>query len=106
MESLEEAVKGALKKVLPKTAKNIIGIGIATIWSTPVPVDREGTIFSLNKDRGSHCHWGYTPEITACDADTFRRFKYACKSGKLFSAVVLGAAVFAAVSSGYYKDIY
>ncbi|MCJ7665988.1 MAG: ribulokinase [Actinobacteria bacterium] len=50
MESLEEAIKGALSKVPLKTAENIIGIGIDTTGSTPAPVDREGTILSLKDD--------------------------------------------------------
>jgi len=50
MESLEEAIKGAINKSPAETAENIIGIGIDTTGSTPAPVDSEGTILAL-KDK-------------------------------------------------------
>ena len=39
MESLEEAVQGALNKSPAAVPENIIGIGIDTTGSTPAPVD-------------------------------------------------------------------
>jgi len=47
MESLEEAIKGALDKSPSGIAENIIGIGVDTTGSTPAPVDREGTVLAL-----------------------------------------------------------
>ena len=47
IDSMKEAVKGALAQ-LPKGAdKAIAGIGIDTTGSTPCPVDREGTPLAL-----------------------------------------------------------
>ena len=47
IESLEEAIKGALKKSPENIANNIIGIGIDTTGSTPAPVDSKGTVLAL-----------------------------------------------------------
>lgn len=47
MESLEEAIKGALNKSPDGTPENIIGIGIDTTGSTPAPVDNDGTVLAL-----------------------------------------------------------
>ena len=50
IESLTEAVVEALKLAPPNTSQNIIGIGIDTTSSTPTPVDKEGTVLSMNKE--------------------------------------------------------
>ena len=50
IESLEEAIKGALKKSPENIASNIIGIGIDTTGSTPAPVDSKGTVLALKGD--------------------------------------------------------
>jgi len=50
IESLEEAIKGALKKSPENIANNIIGIGIDTTGSTPAPVDSKGTVLALKDD--------------------------------------------------------
>lgn len=47
IQSLKEAIRGALDKSPSGTSSSIIGIGIDTTGSTPAPVDREGTILSL-----------------------------------------------------------
>ncbi|MES0341742.1 MAG: ribulokinase [Candidatus Humimicrobiaceae bacterium] len=47
MESLEEAIRGALNKSPAAVPENIIGIGIDTTGSTPAPVDSEGTVLAL-----------------------------------------------------------
>jgi len=47
MESLEEAIKGAINKSPANIPENIIGIGIDTTGSTPAPVDSEGTVLAL-----------------------------------------------------------
>lgn len=47
MESMEAAVKGAIKNAGPAIAGSIVGIGVDTTGSTPVAVDREGTPLSL-----------------------------------------------------------
>ncbi len=47
MESLEEAIKGAINKSPANITENIIGIGIDTTGSTPAPVDSEGTVLAL-----------------------------------------------------------
>jgi len=50
MESLEEAIKGAIKKSPANIPENIIGIGIDTTGSTPAPVDSEGAVLALKDD--------------------------------------------------------
>ncbi len=50
MESLEEAIKGALNNSPTNIAENIIGIGIDTTGSTPAPVDRQGTVLALKDE--------------------------------------------------------
>ena len=50
IESLEEAIKGALDKSPENIANNIIGIGIDTTGSTPAPVDSKGTVLALKDD--------------------------------------------------------
>lgn len=47
MESLKEAVNGAINKSPANIPENIIGIGIDTTGSTPAPVDSEGTVLAL-----------------------------------------------------------
>lgn len=47
LESLEECITGALKKLPPEVAQNVIGIGVDTTGSTPGPVDAEGTPLAL-----------------------------------------------------------
>ena len=50
IESLEEAVVGALGKTKPIVRENIIGIGVDTTGSTIGAVDRDGIVLSLKKD--------------------------------------------------------
>ncbi len=50
IESLEESVKGALKKIHGDIGENIIGIGIDTTGSTAGPVDRNGAVLALKKE--------------------------------------------------------
>jgi len=50
IESLEDSIVGALKKVNPDTGDNIIGIGIDTTGSTAGPVDRNGTVLALKEE--------------------------------------------------------
>ena len=50
MESLEEAVKGAINESPANIPENIIGIGIDTTGSTPAPVDSEGAVLALKDD--------------------------------------------------------
>ena len=50
IESLEEAVVGALGKVEPIVRENIIGIGVDTTGSTIGAVDKDGIVLSLKKD--------------------------------------------------------
>ncbi len=50
MESLEEAIKGAINKSPANIPESIIGIGIDTTGSTPAPVDSEGTVLALKDD--------------------------------------------------------
>ncbi|MFW5753668.1 MAG: FGGY family carbohydrate kinase, partial [Marinilabiliaceae bacterium] len=47
IESLEAAIKGALKKSPEGTGKNIRALSVDTTGSTPVPVDKQGTPLSL-----------------------------------------------------------
>ena len=47
LESLEERITGALKKLPAEVAENVIGIGIDTSGSTPAPVDENGTPLAL-----------------------------------------------------------
>ncbi|WP_461369949.1 ribulokinase [Candidatus Darwinibacter acetoxidans] len=47
LESLEECITGALKKLPPEVAANVIGIGVDTTGSTPVAVDENGTPLAL-----------------------------------------------------------
>lgn len=47
LESLEECITGALKKLPAEVAENVIGIGIDTTGSTPAPVDENGTPLAL-----------------------------------------------------------
>jgi L-ribulokinase len=49
MESLEEAVRGALRKAGRNAARRVAGIGIDTTGSTPCAVDRSGTPLALTK---------------------------------------------------------
>lgn len=50
IESLEDSVVGALKKVNPGTVDNTIGIGIDTTGSTAGPVDQNGTALALKEE--------------------------------------------------------
>ncbi len=50
IESLEDSVVGALKKINPDTKGNIIGIGIDTTGSTAGPVDQNGTVLALKEE--------------------------------------------------------
>ncbi len=50
IESLKEAVVGALDKAGPSVRDNIIGIGVDTTGSTVAPVDRQGRVLSLSED--------------------------------------------------------
>ena len=47
LEALEECVTGALAALSAEQRAAVVGIGIDTTGSTPVPVDREGTPLSL-----------------------------------------------------------
>lgn len=47
LESLENCIKEALTNITEEQKKNIIGIGVDTTGSTPVPVDRNGTPLAL-----------------------------------------------------------
>ncbi|HHT43244.1 MAG TPA: ribulokinase [Firmicutes bacterium] len=47
LEGLEECITGALKKLPPEVAANVIGIGVDTTGSTPAPVDEQGTPLAL-----------------------------------------------------------
>jgi L-ribulokinase len=47
IESMEEAVKGALAQLPAGAGKSVAGIGIDTTGSTPCPVDKEGTPLAL-----------------------------------------------------------
>ena len=47
IDSMEEAVKGALSQLAAGAGKSVAGIGIDTTGSTPCPVDREGTPLAL-----------------------------------------------------------
>ena len=50
IESLREAVVGALEAAPGKAPGNIIGIGIDTTGSTPAPVDEQGSVLSLKEE--------------------------------------------------------
>ena len=50
IESIQDVVKGALKKMPGHPCEDIIGIGIDTTGSTPGPVDENGTLLSLKKE--------------------------------------------------------
>ena len=50
IESLEDSIVGALKKINPDTGDNIIGIGIDTTGSTAGPVDKNGTVLALKEE--------------------------------------------------------
>jgi len=50
IESLEDSIVGALKKIDPDTRDNIIGIGIDTTGSTAGPVDKNGTVLALKEE--------------------------------------------------------
>ena len=47
IDSMEEAVKGALAQLPAGAGKSVAGIGIDTTGSTPCPVDKEGTPLAL-----------------------------------------------------------
>ena len=47
LDSMEEAVKGALSQLSPDAGKGVAGLGIDTTGSTPCAVDREGTPLAL-----------------------------------------------------------
>ncbi|NLM40880.1 MAG: ribulokinase [Firmicutes bacterium] len=47
LESLEECITGALAKLPPEVARNVVGIGIDTTGSTPGPVDENGTPLAM-----------------------------------------------------------
>ena len=47
LESLEECIKKALTDITEKQKNHIIGIGVDTTGSTPVPVDKDGTPLAL-----------------------------------------------------------
>lgn len=47
LESLEQCIKGALTGFTEEQKNHIIGIGVDTTGSTPVPVDRNGTPLAL-----------------------------------------------------------
>jgi L-ribulokinase len=47
LESLEAAIKGALKGLSSKIKQNIVGISVDTTGSTPVAVDKNGTPLAL-----------------------------------------------------------
>ena len=47
LESLEQCIKGALTDFTEEQKNHIIGIGVDTTGSTPVPVDRNGTPLAL-----------------------------------------------------------
>ncbi len=49
IESLETAVRGALKASGPGAGRKVVGIGIDTTGSTPCAVDRKGTPLALTK---------------------------------------------------------
>ena len=50
VESLQTAVRGALKKLAPEKRRKVIGIGIDTTGSTLCAVDRQGTPLALKKE--------------------------------------------------------
>jgi L-ribulokinase len=50
LESLEVAVKGALKAAGKDAGKQVIGIGIDTTGSTPIAVDKNGQALALRKE--------------------------------------------------------
>lgn len=50
IESLEEAIVGAVSIAGKNIGSNIIGIGIDTTGSTPAPVDEKGTVLSLKEE--------------------------------------------------------
>ncbi|MDD5623040.1 MAG: ribulokinase [Actinomycetota bacterium] len=50
IESLEDSIVGALKKVNPDIGDNIIGIGIDTTGSTAGPVDKNGMVLALKEE--------------------------------------------------------
>ena len=47
LESLEACIKKALTDITEKQKNHIIGIGVDTTGSTPVPVDKDGTPLAL-----------------------------------------------------------
>ena len=50
LESIEEVIKEALKKIPRDSYKNVIGIGADTTGSTPAPVDKDGVVLSLKEE--------------------------------------------------------
>lgn len=50
LESLEECIKKALADLPDEQKEHIIGIGVDTTGSTPVPVDRNGTPLALSEE--------------------------------------------------------
>jgi len=50
IESMEEAVKGALAQLSADAGQNVSGIGIDTTGSTPCAVDKEGSTLALKKE--------------------------------------------------------
>jgi L-ribulokinase len=50
IESMEEAVKGALEQMPTGAGRRVLGIGIDTTGSTPCAVDRQGTPLALKPD--------------------------------------------------------
>lgn len=47
LESIEACITGALQALSPQERELVVGIGVDTTGSTPVPVDREGTPLAL-----------------------------------------------------------
>jgi L-ribulokinase len=50
IESLQEAITGALKEIPGNAGENVIGIGVDTTGSTAGPVDRKGTALALKEE--------------------------------------------------------
>lgn len=72
LESLEQCIKGALTDFTEEQKNHIIGIGVDTTGSTPVPVDRNGTPLALLHDPSTERTWHFHSQkihAAAAEAD-------------------------------------
>ncbi|MFW6169046.1 MAG: ribulokinase [Planctomycetota bacterium] len=89
MEGFHQAVRGAVRAAQKKSGfqpENVIGIGVDTTGSTPIPVDRDGMPLALNatfkKNLAAHA-WLWKDHTSYAEAKEITERASRCKAGYL-----------------------